>query len=135
MKSSRFVDHAARRSFRVGVGVAGLALLSGLFVFHQWRQLIRHHENDLLAAGFTARHADAADGNALDRLPVRRFTKFTGRDSATYYLYADPQVCNCIYVGSQESFDQYTHVKKDAWPEDERRSMTMRQSTSRRATP
>jgi hypothetical protein len=68
---------------------------------------ILQQENDLAAAGFTVRIADTAERQAmLNRLPANRFVqRVNGND--VHYVYADPNVCGCLYIGTQQDFAQY----------------------------
>jgi hypothetical protein len=68
---------------------------------------ILQQENDLAAAGFTVRIADTAERQAmLNRLPPNRFVqRMHGND--VHYVYADPTVCGCLYIGTQQDFAQY----------------------------
>lgn len=48
----------------------------------------------------------------LNRLPLHRFVQRVRGDSVTY-VYADPLVCDCLYVGSQEAYGRYRqHVQQ-----------------------
>jgi hypothetical protein len=61
----------------------------------------------LLSAGFVSKKADAtARMAALKSLPPHQFV-VRNRDGRTVYLYADPTVCGCVYVGDQNAYDQY----------------------------
>jgi hypothetical protein len=42
----------------------------------------------------------------LGRLPPNRFVKRENGDTI-HYIYADPLVCGCLYVGSQQAYGQY----------------------------
>jgi hypothetical protein len=68
---------------------------------------ISQKEDMLLAAGFASKKADAAAQIAgLKSLPPHQFAA-RNRNGRTLYLYADPTVCGCIYVGDQHAYDQY----------------------------
>jgi hypothetical protein len=61
----------------------------------------------LETAGFVPKKAKTAARMAsLKSLPPHQFVARTinGRPS---YLYADPVVCGCVYVGDQRAYDQY----------------------------
>jgi hypothetical protein len=68
---------------------------------------ILQQENALAAAGFAVRIADTAERQAmLNRLPPNRFVqRVSGND--IHYIYADPEVCGCLYIGTQQDFAQY----------------------------
>ena len=64
-------------------------------------------EDMLLSAGFVSKKADAtAQMAGLKSLPPHQFVA-KNRNGRTRYLYADPTVCGCIYVGDQKAYDQY----------------------------
>jgi hypothetical protein len=42
----------------------------------------------------------------LNRLPPHRFVKRIHGD-VVHYVYADPLVCDCLYVGTQQAYSQY----------------------------
>jgi len=71
------------------------------------QQQVSDKEDNLAAAGFTVRPADTGAREAmLHQLPADRFVeRVHGAD--VHYVYADPLVCNCLYVGSQQAYDQY----------------------------
>jgi hypothetical protein len=48
----------------------------------------------------------------LSRLPPHHFVRRAHGDTVSY-VYADPLVCDCLYVGSQQAYDQYRlHVQQ-----------------------
>lgn len=78
-----------------------LALVSGCAT------LIHDRENQLSAAGFTVRPADTPERQAqLMKLPANRVSQQI-RGQTVSYLYPDPVVCHCLYVGSEQNFSRY----------------------------
>src|SRR3978361_2084179 len=64
-------------------------------------------ENDLSAAGFLVKPANTPERQAmLQRLPPNKLVTRTNGDEV-HYVYADAVVCNCIYVGSQQAYQQF----------------------------
>ena len=64
----------------------------------------------LSSAGFRVQFAnDAAGQKALRALPVHRFVS-NGVGDAMRYLYAEPQHCVCIFVGTQQAYDRYRNL-------------------------
>ena len=64
-------------------------------------------ENLLSAAGFTALPANTPGRVAsLRSLPPNKVVQQT-RGSTVSYVYADPLVCACLYVGDQAAFGRY----------------------------
>ena len=61
----------------------------------------------LSSAGFRVQVAnDAAGQKALRTLPAHRFVS-EGTGNAVRYLYAEPEHCVCIFVGTQQAYDSY----------------------------
>jgi hypothetical protein len=70
-------------------------------------QQVLQQDNDLSAAGFSVRIANTAERQAMmNRLPPNRFVQRVS-GGIVQYVYADPQLCGCIYIGSQDAFEQY----------------------------
>jgi hypothetical protein len=70
-------------------------------------QRVSDKEDLLAAAGFTVRPANTPQRLAsLRKLPANRFVP-KAEAGAVEYVYADPIVCNCLYVGNQAAFDAY----------------------------
>ena len=42
----------------------------------------------------------------LHRLPAHTFVQRVNGD-VVHYVYADPLVCGCLYVGTQQAYNQY----------------------------
>ncbi|MFC0283285.1 hypothetical protein ACFFJB_06625 [Camelimonas abortus] len=61
----------------------------------------------LSAAGFTMKTADTPkQQKALAALPPNAFTVRHVKGKPVF-IYADPQGCNCIYVGGEQNYQQY----------------------------
>ena len=70
-------------------------------------QFIQEKEDSLAAAGFILRPANSPERIAmLKRLPPNRFLRREHGDTV-HYVYADPIVCSCLYVGTQQAYAQY----------------------------
>ena len=71
----------------------------------------RSTEQVLSAAGF---HIETADTPAtvaeLQTLPARQVLPQT-RDGKTSYVYRDPTVCDCLYVGGEPEYQQYQKLR------------------------
>ena len=65
-------------------------------------------KEDLLAAsGFTILPADTAKRHALlVKLPPHHFVQ-RSKNGKAIFLYADPLVCDCLYVGDDKAFGSY----------------------------
>ncbi len=66
-----------------------------------------NREDLLAAAGFTTQPANTpVRVDSLHALPANHVVQRT-RGSDVRYLYADPLVCGCLYVGNQAAYDRY----------------------------
>ncbi|HXR95963.1 MAG TPA: hypothetical protein VN718_08790 [Rhizomicrobium sp.] len=94
-----------RRDFRTFLIAAALAVtLAGCA---STQDLIGQQEDQLSAAGFVQRPANSPEREAmLKRLPPNQFVRRVNGDEVTY-VYGDPVVCNCLYVGTQQAYGQY----------------------------
>jgi hypothetical protein len=64
-------------------------------------------EDKLAAAGFVMKPADTPQRQAmLGRLPPHQFL-IRENAGTTHYVYADPLVCDCLYVGTQQAYDRF----------------------------
>jgi hypothetical protein len=70
-------------------------------------QRVKDKEDLLAAAGFTVQPANTPQRLAsLRALPANKFVPKAKGDGLSY-IYADPVVCNCLYVGDQTAFNAY----------------------------
>jgi hypothetical protein len=68
---------------------------------------VQNKEDMLAAAGFTLVPANTPQRQAsLSTLPPHKFVHQV-RNSAVVYTYADPTICDCLYVGNQAAYDRY----------------------------
>lgn len=71
------------------------------------KQVVSDKEDHLAAAGFLFKPANTPDRQAmLNRLPAHKFLRRVRGDIVSY-VYADPTVCDCLYVGDQTAYGQY----------------------------
>jgi hypothetical protein len=71
------------------------------------QQAVSAHEDNLAAAGFIVRPANTPERRAmLVKLPAHQFVQRVNGD-VVHYVYADPLVCSCLYVGTQQAYNQY----------------------------
>ncbi|GAA4497796.1 hypothetical protein [Gluconacetobacter tumulicola] len=54
----------------------------------------------------------------LNRLPPHHFVRRT-HGNAVFYVYADPTVCDCLYVGDQAAYDNYQSYRQQKMLADE----------------
>lgn len=90
------------------MAVVGILLIAGaLSACESQHQIIAEHEDRLSAAGFIIKAANTPDRQTmLARLPADKFVMRQNSDSI-HYVYADPLVCGCLYVGTQQAYNQY----------------------------
>ena len=63
--------------------------------------------NLFTAAGFAVKYADTPEKHAiLRRLPPDKLV-IRKRGGKTYYVYADPSICRCVYVGTPQAYQAY----------------------------
>lgn len=96
------------RGSALGLGMAGLLLgACGLTACQTQQQQVEQREDLLSAAGFIVRPANTPERQAmLNRLPPHKFVQRVNGD-VVHYVYADPLVCGCLYVGTQQAYNQY----------------------------
>lgn len=71
------------------------------------QQIVSHREDMLAAAGFVVRPANTPRRQTmLNTLPPHKFLRRMHGDTVTY-VYSDPLVCDCLYVGTQQDYDHY----------------------------
>lgn len=87
------------------VAIAAVALLSS--ACESTRHQVNQQEDLLSAAGFSMKPADTPQRQEeLRKLPANKFVTHSKNDHVVY-LYADPIVCNCLYVGDQNAYNAY----------------------------
>jgi hypothetical protein len=68
---------------------------------------VKDKEDLLAAAGFTVQSANTPQRLAsLRALPANKFIPKAKGDGLEY-IYADPVVCSCLYIGDQTAFNAY----------------------------
>src|SRR5277367_2523917 len=84
-----------------------LALGSGVGGCTSQSDRVAEKEDLLAAAGFSVLPAsNPTRQQEIAGLPAHRFlSQIKGEN--VIYLYADPLVCNCLYIGGQAAYDRY----------------------------
>ena len=109
MSSGVIAGAAWRRAIELAAIVSALGVLTACAT--PSRRII-NHENNLAAAGFTARPADTSERRALlAQLPAHKFVQRV-KDDKVHYVYADPSVCKCLYVGTPAAYGKYQENKQ-----------------------
>jgi hypothetical protein len=97
----------SNRILKFAAVVGALLGLGALAACQTQQQKVIAHEDNLAAAGFIVRPANTPERQAmLNRLPAHQFVQRVNGDTV-HYVYADPLVCGCLYVGTQQAFNQY----------------------------
>ncbi|HUA87954.1 MAG TPA: hypothetical protein VL994_00885 [Steroidobacteraceae bacterium] len=87
--------------------VAALVLASALGACQSAPPNFGAYEDQLAAAGFLMKPANTPQRQQmLSHLPPHVFL-IRASGNATHYVYADPLVCDCLYVGTQQAYDRY----------------------------
>jgi len=90
-------------AFCAAVAAASTALAS----CETTAERIGSKEDLLAAAGFTVRLANTSQRETeLKQLPPNKFVLKT-KDDRVSYVYADPVVCNCLYIGDQHAYGAF----------------------------
>jgi hypothetical protein len=94
-------------------GSARIPLLAALLIAvlacacESQQQIVSDREDKLAAAGFVIKPANTPQRQAmLARLPAHQFILRQNGD-VIHYVYSDPLVCGCLYVGTQQAYNQY----------------------------
>lgn len=112
-----------RNMFKASLTIAGCALLLAGCLSPQ--ELIGQQEDQLAAAGFVQRPANTQEReDMLKRLPPNQFVRRVDGDNVTY-VYGDPVVCNCLYVGTQQAYGQYMRYLQARRLTEEQRTTAM----------
>ncbi|MFT8550099.1 hypothetical protein [Acetobacter okinawensis] len=87
--------------------------------------MIAQKEDHLAAAGFAFKLADTpARQQMLSRLPAHHFVRRVTGGQA-FYVYSDPTVCDCLYVGDQTAYAQYQQYRQAKALADEQQETAM----------
>jgi hypothetical protein len=82
----------------------------------------RSTEELLSAAGFFIEAGDKPQtADAQQTLPARQVVRDV-RDGKTVYVYRDPKVCRCVYVGSEPEYQRYQRLRLQKDIADEERA-------------
>lgn len=91
-----------RRSAAVVLAVVGLA-----FPSCSVPQNVVRMEDLMIKAGFQVKRADTPERLAhLKTLTPRRLVRHD-RGGTPYYVFADPDRCECVYVGNEAAYQRY----------------------------
>ena len=84
-----------------------LAVIAACIAVSACAAQVQNKENMLAAAGFTLVPANTPERQtSLAALPPHKFVHQV-RNNVVVYTYADPTICDCLYVGNQAAYDRY----------------------------
>lgn len=87
--------------------LSGLAACGLCFAVAACAAAVQNKEDMLAAAGFRIVPADTSQRQAsLASLPPHKFVQRV-RNGNIIFTYADPTICDCLYVGNQAAYDRY----------------------------
>jgi hypothetical protein len=106
VSSEREIMNFTKRRVSIGLWiVCGMIVLTGCQTIRDSNA--KSTEEMLAAAGFQMRQAQTQDQlTNLQGLPQRKLIPHT-RDGQVFYVYADDEVCQCVYVGTEKSYQDY----------------------------
>jgi hypothetical protein len=103
----REIDMNSSSRIKFATAAAVLLQLGLLTGCQTQQQIVTQREDNLAAAGFVVRPANTPERQVmLHRLPPHQFVQRINGDTV-HYVYADPLVCGCLYVGTQQAYGQY----------------------------
>ena len=96
-EEGKMANHTSVLAVALGVCVAVSACTAA----------VTQKEDMLAAAGFTLLPAGTLERqNALASLPPHKFIHQV-RNGKVVFVYADPTICDCLYIGDQAAYDRY----------------------------
>jgi hypothetical protein len=113
VNSPRFIDSKRRRNFRLGAVLAFIFGAGLLLVFRGPQQVVIQREDSLTVAGFIEQPVNTpALQTMVNLLPAYRVVQ-RPLDGRISYVYADPNVCDCLYVGSPQAYKAYKQIRQE----------------------
>jgi len=110
---------SAARTGRWIVPCASLCVALLLASCATQEEKVSWREDSLAAAGFVVRPANTPERQRmLKRLPPFHFV-MRSRGDTVHFVYADPLVCGCLYVGSQDAYNRYKRDRQQQQLADE----------------
>jgi hypothetical protein len=76
---------------------------------------IAERERLLAAAGFQIDPANTPESLAELRTLIAHRVVRSSRDGQSRYVYADPDRCQCLYVGDSKQYEMYKKLTLQAW--------------------
>ena len=116
----------ADKGYRYAAVTSLLLCIGALGSCQTQQQIVAEREDNLAAAGFVVRPANTPERQQmLSRLPPHKFIQRASGDTV-HYIYSDPLVCGCLYVGTQQAFNQYKlHQQQQRLADEQQMTATM----------
>ncbi|MGH7331654.1 MAG: hypothetical protein ACREKS_02680 [Candidatus Rokuibacteriota bacterium] len=113
-------QHTSWRASAAVLGALGLLLQSCTIPVN--RAVM---ESLLIKAGFQVKRADNPDRLAhLKTLTPLKLVRHE-RNGVPYYVFADPDGCQCVYVGNEAAYQQFQKLAHESQLESERRAASL----------
>ncbi len=98
---------------RLGTTLAAIGLCLAATACTNSQQAIANKEDMLAASGFKFVPANTPERiAAFKTLPPHQFVRQVNGEKVVY-IYADPAICNCLYVGGQKAYGTYQARRLD----------------------
>jgi hypothetical protein len=112
MMPKQFANLVKHRHFNYGMVASLLLGIGALAACQTQQQIVTAREDNLAAAGFIVRPANTPERQAmLKRLPPHQFVQRVN-GGVVHFIYADPLVCGCLYVGTQQAYNQFKFAQQ-----------------------
>lgn len=96
---------------RTATTLAAIGLCLATAACNDPNRTIANNEDMMAAAGFKVLPVNTPERQAAFRtLPPHQFVR-QGKDNKVVYVYADPTICTCLYVGGQKAFGTYNILR------------------------
>ena len=100
----------------------GLAVVASL-ALGACAKAVTNTEDTLAAAGFAPQPADTPQRQAaLKTMPAHKLS-MQNRKGKIVWVYADPTICNCVYLGDEQAYDAYRRMVVQKNLADERQAV------------
>jgi hypothetical protein len=107
LQSAKECPMSNRSSTFVALMILAIGAALSLAACETQSQMVAQREDNLAAAGFIVKPANTPERQQmLHRLPPHTFVQRVNGD-AVHYVFADPLVCGCLYVGTQQAYNAY----------------------------
>lgn len=96
---------------RLGTTLAAIGICLAATACNDANRTVTNKEDMLAASGFKLVPANTPQRQAAFKtLPPHKFMRQT-HDNKVVYVYADPTICGCLYVGGQKAFGTYQALR------------------------